>query len=295
MEQKVNYTRVGLFVLLFGAALVGVLLWLGKREYRKEYRHYYVYVQESVTGLSVDASVKYHGVDVGYLREMVVDPNRPEQVRLTLSVAPETPVKIDTEAVLEFQGLTGVALINLTNGSRESPPLTARPGERYPVIQNTPSLYALLSRALTDPSLPRLIHHLDDLTVNTQTLVNDENRAAVRQLLTETAKITQTVDRMTERVGEQLPILLTRLQESSQALQEMSNRAVQTSAMVERLIDHNRASLDVFTGQTLTESGLLVSELRQLTATTKRLASKLEREPNALIFGKGPLPRGPGE
>lgn len=274
MEQKVNYTRVGLFVFLFGAALVGVILWLGKREYRKDYRYYDVYVQESVSGLSVDGLVKYHGVDVGYVKEMVVDPNHPEQVRLTLAVAPETPVKEDTAAVLEFQGLTGVALVNLTHGSRESPPLTARPGERRPVIKNTPSLYARFERVFYDPSLPRLIDNLNTLTLNTQALVDEENRAAVRQLLVETAKIARSVDRMTGSVGAQLPIILDHLQASSRAFQ---------------------VSLDAFTGQTLAESGLLVAELRQLTATTKRLAAQLEREPNALIFGKAPLPRGPGE
>lgn len=299
METKVNYARVGLFVVLLGAALVVLLIWLGRRESRRVYDHYDVYVRESVTGLSVGASVKYLGVDIGYLKEMVVDPENPEQLRLTLSVSEETPVKEDTVAFLEFQGLTGVAVVNLAGGGRESPPLRAKPGERYPVIENVPSLYARLEgglrRLVSDPTLPRLVTRLESLAADTQSLVDEENRAAFKQLLTETAKIAGTLDRMTGRVDAQLPIVLDHLQESSRSISEMSSNAARTSAMLERLVSRNQARIEEFTGQTLTEAGLLIMELRDLTATSKRLAAQLEREPNALIFGRSRHPRGPGE
>lgn len=299
METKVNYARVGLFVILLGAALVVLLIWLGRRESRRVYDHYDVYVRESVTGLNIGASVKYLGVDIGYLKEMVVDPENPEQLRLTLSISQETPVKEDTVAYLEFQGLTGVAVVNLAGGRRESPLLTAKSGERYPVIKNVPSFYARfeqgLSRLLTDPSLPRLVDRLDNLALHTQSLIDEENRAAFKQLLVETAKIAGTLDQMTERVDAQLPTLLDHLQESSRALRKMSDKAAQTSTMLEGLVNRNQARIEEFTGETLTEAGLLITELRELTATSKRLAAQLEREPNALIFGKSQRPRGPGE
>ncbi|MCG3117163.1 MAG: MlaD family protein [Candidatus Manganitrophus sp. SA1] len=299
MEAKVNYARVGLFVILLGAALVVLLIWLGRRESRRVYDHYDVYVRESVTGLNIGASVKYLGVDIGYLKEMVVDPENYQRLRLTLSVSEETPVTEETVAYLEFQGLTGVAVVNLAGGRRGSPLLTAKPGERYPVIKNVPSFYARfeqgLSRLLTDPSLPRLVDHLDNLALRTQSLVDEENRAAFKQMLVETAKIAGTLDQMTERVDAQLPTLLDHFQESSRALREMSDKAAQTSAMLERLVNQNQARIEEFTGQTLAEAGLLITELRELTATSKRLAAQLEREPNALIFGKSQRPRGPGE
>lgn len=299
MEAKVNYARVGLFVVLLGAALVVLLIWLGRRESRQVYDHYDVYVRESVTGLNIGASVKYLGVDIGYLKEMVIDPENPEQLRLTLSVSEETPVKEDTVAFLEFQGLTGVAVVNLAGGGRESPPLRAKPGERYPVIENVPSLYARLEgglrRLVSDPTLPRLVTRLENLAADTQSLVDEENRAAFKQLLAETAKIAGTLDRMTGRVDAQLPIVLDHLQKSSRSISEMSSNAARTSAMLERLVSRNQARIEEFTGQTLTEAGLLITELRELTATSKRLAAQLEREPNALIFGRSRHPRGPGE
>lgn len=299
MEAKVNYARVGLFVVLLGAALVAVAIWLGRPESRRAYDHYDVYVRESVTGLNVGASVKYLGVDIGYLKEMVVDAGNPQALRLTLSVSQGTPVKEDTVAYLEFQGLTGVAVVNLTGAGRESPPLTAKPGERYPVIKNVPSFYArfeqALSRLFADPSLPKLVDHLDDLAVSAGSLVDEENRAAFKRLLIGTAKVAGTLSQMAAKADAQFPAMLGHLQESSRALREMSNKAAQTSAMLEHLINQNQTRIEDFTGQTLTEAGLLIADLRELTATSKRLAMQLEREPNALIFGKPQRPRGPGE
>ena len=65
MEPKVNYVVVGIFVVLLGFLLVAVVLWLGKGLDREVYDRYYAYMEESVAGLSVDAAVKYRGVEVG--------------------------------------------------------------------------------------------------------------------------------------------------------------------------------------------------------------------------------------
>lgn len=299
MEARVNYARVGLFVVLLGAALVAMIVWLGKGASRRDFNYYHVYVRESVTGLNVNASVKYLGVNVGYLKELAVDPEDPAQVRLTLAISLDAPVKEDTVAYLEFQGLTGIALVNLTGGGRASPPLTVRPGERYPVIKNVPSLYARLNEGLqhllSNPTLPQLAANLNGLAADSRSLVDEENRAAFRRLLAETGKIAGSLDRMTGAAEARLPAMLDHLQESARSLREMSSEAAEASAAVKRLVDQNRAGVEAFTGQTLTESALLIAELRQLTASSKRLVSQLEREPNALIFGQSRRPTGPGE
>jgi phospholipid/cholesterol/gamma-HCH transport system substrate-binding protein len=45
------------------------------------------------------------------------------------------PVKVDTVAILRTQGLTGIGYIELTKGLQDSPPLLARPGDKYPVVR----------------------------------------------------------------------------------------------------------------------------------------------------------------
>ena len=149
MEPKVNYFLVGSFVVILGAAMVIGLFWLGKTDYRGVNDRYEAFMRESVAGLSVDSTVKYRGVDVGRVKDIALNQNNPEEVRLTLDIARGTPIKTDTIAVLETQGLTGLATINLTGGSREAPPLQAAPGHEYPVIKTGPSLFFRLDEAVS--------------------------------------------------------------------------------------------------------------------------------------------------
>src|SRR3990167_1107822 len=64
MDDKVNYTLVGAFVLVLGAVLVAAVLWLaaglGGREPVDRYQ---AFIEESVAGLNLDAPVKLLGVD----------------------------------------------------------------------------------------------------------------------------------------------------------------------------------------------------------------------------------------
>ena len=118
MEPKVNYSLVGLVIAWLGAATVTGVVWLSRTDYRGVYDRYYTFMDESVSGLSRDSYVKYQGVEVGRVKEIALDPNNPEQVRLGLDLVRGTPVKEDTVAVLETQGLTGITIVNLRGGSR---------------------------------------------------------------------------------------------------------------------------------------------------------------------------------
>ncbi|HUK39996.1 MAG TPA: MlaD family protein [Candidatus Acidoferrales bacterium] len=320
MEPKVNYTLVGLFVVLLGATAMVVVLWLSKADYRGVYDRYYTLMTESVSGLTTDSSVKYRGVDVGRVKEIVLDPANPEVVRLTLDLVRGTPVKENTIAVLETQGLTGFTTVNLTGGSRDSPPLTVKPGEKYPVIRSGPSLFfridSALSRILSDESLPRLLANLNNLTQDARGAVDEQNRMALKQILADLARVTHTLAarhaelddsilRANEALGsfaslgkkmdEQIPEIMAQTKTSLQAFETMSREIERTTISLDSALDSNRSNIEQFTGQTLAETGILVSDLRQLTATLQRLAEELEREPSALIFGKAAPIRGPGE
>ena len=74
MKAKTSYALVGLFVLLLSTAFIAALLWLTTGGPPKDYDFYVVYMTESVSGLSVDAPVKYKGVNVGRVRDIRLDP-----------------------------------------------------------------------------------------------------------------------------------------------------------------------------------------------------------------------------
>jgi phospholipid/cholesterol/gamma-HCH transport system substrate-binding protein len=151
MEEKVNLAAVGAFVLILGTALIGFTLWLSSsQDYGVTYDLYHVYMEESVSGLNLNAPVRYRGVEVGRVRKIMLAPGNVEQVQLTLAIVSGTPVKTDTVAVLQTQGLTGLASVDLLGGNRNSPTLAAREGEPYPVIRAGPSLMVRLDASLTD-------------------------------------------------------------------------------------------------------------------------------------------------
>jgi phospholipid/cholesterol/gamma-HCH transport system substrate-binding protein len=174
MEEKVNFAVVGVFVLVFSAAFIAIVLWLSSsKPYGKSYDIYQTYMLESVAGLNVNAPVRYRGVNVGQVRQIVLAPGNVEQVQVTLAIESGTPVKVDTVAKLATYGLTGIAFVELTGGSRESPQLQAVAGASYPVIRSAPSLMGRLDASLIDAAIalkntarlteemPQLIHRIE--------------------------------------------------------------------------------------------------------------------------------------
>lgn len=320
MEPKVNYIVVGLFVIVLVAVSLGIALWLGKSEFRTDYDRYLAYMRESVVGLSVNSPVKYRGVDVGRVIDIRLNPQNLEEVQLTLEIERGTPIKEDTVATLRVQGLTAYAMVDLNGGTRESPPLTAKAGEAYPVIKTTPSLLArldnTLSKLLDDEKFSDLIQNIGDLAAGAKGLVDEENGTTLRQILDDVSKVTHAlaerrdqVDRAivdastassnlaksTASIREELPTLLRRFNSVAATLEGLSRDTARAGATVSTVLTEAKPSLEQFSRHTLPETGLLVSELRQLTASLKRVASELEREPNALVMGRKKPPRGPGE
>ena len=320
MEPKVNYIVVGAFVVLLVTAVLGVILWLGKSDYRGVYDRYYAYMQESVAGLSVNSAVKYRGVDVGRVKDISLSPENPEEVRLTFDILHGTPIKTDTVAVLQTQGLTGLAIVDLAGATRDAPVLQAAPGQEYPVIKTAPSLFFSLdkavSRLLEEQGLTKLLDNLNQLSQQATAVVDEDNRMALRRILKDLSDLTQTLTarhqqvdrgitsasrsaenlaRMTETMNEQMPKLLDRVNNSVAALQVMTEELAKTGRSVNSLLQETRPDLEEFSRHTLAETGLLITELRQLTGTLHRIAQELEREPNALVLGRKPLPKGPGE
>ncbi|MBW2328303.1 MAG: MCE family protein, partial [Deltaproteobacteria bacterium] len=149
MESRINYTIVGLFVVLLSAGLITFAYWLGKHGGKQEYDQYLVYMSESVAGLSTDASVKYRGVDVGTVDHMDINPQNSEEVELLLRIKHGTPIKVDTKAKLKSFGITGLTFIELTGGGKDAP-LLKKTGDAIPVIPAIPSTFAQIDEALKE-------------------------------------------------------------------------------------------------------------------------------------------------
>lgn len=307
MEAKVSFAVVGLFVLVLGAALVGGVLWLSSgKYYGQSYATYHTYISE-VSGLNLNAPVKYRGVDVGLVRRIALNPANVEEVQLTLSILRGIPVKEDTVAILQTQGLTGIAYVELTASGKDSLLLQAKPGEEFPVIRSGPSLLTRLDTALT-----ALLANLTRATDNFNALLNEDNRRAIGKTLADLQVLSRTLAARspaidssladtartmnnTARFAAELPRVLERIEHSADQFDRMADSVARAGASGAQTFESTRADLQQFTNEGLPEVRQLVAELRDLTGTLRRVGGDLERNPSMLLYGRSPGKPGPGE
>ncbi len=307
MNTRTHYSLVGLFVIGLGGAFIAGLLWLSTGGKDEASRRYLVYMTDSVAGLNRDAAVTYRGVNVGRVREITLAPDNPERVRLLLEVAEQTPVRTDTVATLEMQGLTGLGYINLTGGSQDAPPLTATKSEQYPVIPGRPSLWGRLDRRLTE-----LADNLIATSQGLRSLLDNDNRALIVDTLSNLKQITDAVASRSDRVGEtldsmvttldnardastHLPGLLEHLKGSAVALEKMAAEMADASGELRDTVRARGQELGTFTGSALPEAALMTQELRRAAENLRRLTESLQRDPSVLLRGTPPPQPGPGE
>ena len=303
-----NYPLVGLFVLVLGAALIAVVLWLASGgAFQKKYDLYLAIEEESVAGLSPNAPVKYNGVDVGQVRDIRLDPENPERVILLFAIERGTPIKEDTVAVLKTQGLTGIAYVELSGGARDAPPLLAPAGNSYPVIRTKPSLSARLENVLTN-----VLAKLDSTTSGINAILSDENKAAFKSALADIAVVSRTFAARKDaldagiadaarafqnasRATAQAGPVIDRIGRSAGAVEKMGDEVARTSASAGKTVDSVGAGLTRFTAETLPELERLLGEVSVLSASLRRLSEQTERDPRGLLFGRKQVPEGPGE
>jgi phospholipid/cholesterol/gamma-HCH transport system substrate-binding protein len=133
MESRANYALVGLFTLAVLAALFGFVYWFnsGGAGRRIDVR---VIFSGTVTGLGRGSSVLFNGLRVGEVTRIELQPDDPRRIYAVIQVDSSTPLRVDTRARIEAQGLAGVVAVQLLGGEPNSAVLQAQPGQSMPVI-----------------------------------------------------------------------------------------------------------------------------------------------------------------
>ncbi|WP_303903099.1 MlaD family protein [Thiohalomonas denitrificans] len=305
MEPRVNYALVGLFVILLGGGIVISTLWFAAGGIQPEMRRYLAFTSESVDGLNVGAPVSYHGVSVGRVADISLDPQDPQRVRLLLEVVQGTPVKEDTRALIEYQSyVTGLKFVNLTGGSPRSPSLARTPDDLpYPVIPTRASLTASLEELL--PELMKQLNiassHLAGITERTAALLSDDNLQAVDRTLSNLNTVTGQLaeqsrtlgrtlshaEQFTARANQALPSLLAETRRAMDGARQAMQTIDQAASGVGETTDSLQADL-------APRAERLLGDLSSFTETLSSFTERLERSPNMLLFGRERTP-GPGE
>ncbi len=303
-----NYALVGAFVLGLGAVLVAGVLWLASGgAFQKKVELYLAIMDESVAGLNLNAPVKYNGVDVGKVQSIQLDPANPEQVRLILAMERGTPIKVDTEAVLKTQGLTGIAYVEVAGGALDAAPLVASAPGEYPVIRTKPSLSARLENVLTS-----VLAKLDRTSSNIDSVLSDTNRQALTSALTDMATLAHALAERKDtlargidnaartfdnsaRASAQIGPALDRIGRAADSVDKMGNEVALAGASAGKAVDAVGADVQRFGAETLPELQRLLGELNVLSVSLRHLSEQTARNPAGLLFGRTAVPQGPGE
>lgn len=308
METKVNYTIVGLFVILLAGALSGVAFWLSTGgKYNQDYHLYLAYFDESVAGLNHNAAVRYRGVEVGRVTGMELAQDQSGRIQVLMKIDDDIPIKEDTVAELKMQGLTGLIFLDLSGGTSQAKPLAKRKGEAYPVLKTKRSLFKQLDTAVTG-----LMANLTETSGNINALTDAEMRKSMKRILTNMETVTQMLVEQKPAIEAVLKNTGRTLDTSAHAADEvgkLAKRLNQTAGMMETMVtdisaasrsvratlDDTRQPLRDLSGQTLPELNALASEMRELAVTMKRVGAEIEQQPEMLIFGRSQPRPGPGE
>ncbi|BAF72310.1 MlaD family protein [Sulfurovum sp. NBC37-1] len=303
MYSRVNYTIVGIFVLLFGAGLVAFTFWLAKYGIKNEYNLYKLQMTESVSGLSKDSTVRLRGVDVGRVSEIRINPDNIEQIEVFLKIRSDVPIKEDMTAHTEMLGITGLLAIEIDGGTNKSKLLKSENGE-IPVIKTTPSWFDKTSKGIGS-----MAENLTDLLEKAEKLLSDENIETFDSILENT-------DKMTARVVDTLDEFNTTMQVYRDAVVKLNDDIHSASSNFARITDNTLPALKALQNATknfnrftmeaekslnrgdyniketfqpmLVDIGILTEQLTDLTR-------ELQQSPSNVLFKSRKHRRGPGE
>ena len=131
---------VGLFVIIGLAVAFIAIIWLGTSHYFEKGQLYSAYFDDSVQGLAKDSPVKYRGVTIGRVADILVAPDA-KLIEIILKI--ESDMKPDKYIVAQLKsvGITGIMFIELDRKRKGEPNLSPSLSfpPRHSVIDTKPS------------------------------------------------------------------------------------------------------------------------------------------------------------
>lgn len=299
MENRAHALAAGLFILAFAVFLAGIVWWFS--DHREVVKTYTLVTQGNVTGLNLQAQVRYRGMLAGKVSHVQVDPAEPKNILVDIRVRQDIPITHGTRAQLAYQGVTGLGYIMLDDKGNQPEPLL--PGEaRIPLSGGT------LER-LTDGAL-QMVEKLNALTQRIDRLMDEQSVAHIRSVVSRsdnvmaqvennmteaTAALKQVRKAMSDENIAKLSKALTNIQDGagqiSPAMQDVKKLLTQLDGVSKRL---NESSL-VAGSETLPRINHLITELTTTSRRMSRLLEEVSTSPQMVIYGREPVDPGPGE
>ncbi|MEI7430790.1 MAG: MlaD family protein [Betaproteobacteria bacterium] len=298
MENRSHALWAGLFALLLGLSAVAALWWLGGK--REPTDDFVVMTKKSVTGLNAQAQVRYRGVRVGRVEAINFDPDDIRNTLIRIRIRKGIPITQGTVAKLGFQGVTGIAHVQLDETGKDALPLVASGG----VLPRIPMQDSLIQE-LSDVGSETL-RQARDFLANANQVLGPENRQNISKTLANLEATSSNAREASAQLRqllspENVVLMRSTLVKTEQTVGQAGPFFAEARGLVSRLQTVSD-KLDITLGDsTAGGSGLLPklgevsSELSSSSRQLNRVLMMIEESPQSLIFGRKTGQPGPGE
>ncbi|SMB25310.1 Periplasmic component of ABC-type transport system [Sterolibacterium denitrificans] len=302
MENRAHALAAGLFVIVFGLALVLVAWWFGGT--RTLTRDLLLVTQYNVNGLNPLAPVRFRGMKAGKVISITLDPQNRQNILVLVRVDADLPLSTSTTAQLNSQGITGLSYVQLDDNaqSAELLPLNDKKPPRIPLRQT-------LMDALGDQASD-IVGQIGILTANLNRVLNEENLQHLNRTMKNLEAASDGLRELPQLVAAARAVLsaenLQRVQNILVHLERTAGESAPLAVEMRALVASMQSlstQLEAMTGAvgselvttSLPRFNGLMGDLQENSRQMRNLLEGLETTPQALLFGY-PAPRpGPGE
>jgi phospholipid/cholesterol/gamma-HCH transport system substrate-binding protein len=313
MENKAHAMAAGIFVAVLSLLLLLLAAWLTRDTGQRDI--YEISTRETVTGLQPQAPVRYRGVDVGKVDTIGFDARTPGNVLMRLEVDRAAPVTRETFATLSFQGVTGLAFVQLDDSGKPAPRLA--PNDEVP-----PRIPPGLLAKLQDKG-EKILDQVEQATIRINKVLDDPNQkrlaAALENVGQAASSISQLSTQLTSVINAQLgpervdiPAFVKNANATVTSLRGTADEAKSTIAEIGRTARRLNQpdgpmdrlgegaeglahAADSFNAATLPRINRVAEDASRAVRRLSRTVNGINDNPQSLIFGTGRVDPGPGE
>ncbi|WP_194720484.1 MlaD family protein [Noviherbaspirillum malthae] len=303
MENKSHALMAGLFTLLLLAGAIFAGIWF--KQDRVQWVPYQIATKQSIPGLNPQAAVRYRGLDVGKVDGIAFDPQVVGQILVNISVQPDAPITESTFATLGYQGVTGIAYVQLDDDGSRPVRLPSSP-QKIARIEMRPSLFdQLQTRGLA------ILQQTEEVAKRINGILTPENQKAIIDAANNVSRAAVALETIPDKIQptlDRLPAITAQAQQTLGTVSKLSADAGALTRSLNGLVTGLQApngpitrfsssmeQLGAVAGKIEFETLPLINDARTSLRTLNRTLDNLNERPQSVLFGSSVLAPGPGE